>query len=131
MTEQRLAWQGGKCRVPQFWGWGAPAGHCGEAAFGEQLPEAILVRERGFAPYRAQYGNRIPFCCGPCCPNHGGPKEGEPLFFQDGWTNDGRPMWCAVYPDFENLQESPAGFSGNPFEAREKLIAAAKAGAVQ
>jgi hypothetical protein len=39
----------------------------------------------------------------------------------DGYTNEGRPMWCAVAPDFENLQESPAGFDGNPITALANL----------
>jgi len=30
-------------------------------------------------------------------------------------------MWCAVMPDFVNLQESPAGFSGNAVAAVKNL----------
>jgi hypothetical protein len=33
-------------------------------------------------------------------------------------------MWCAVDPGFENLQESPAGFDGNPFVALANLAKA-------
>ncbi len=36
-------------------------------------------------------------------------------------------MWCAVLPDFENLQESPAGFDGDPRVALRKLESAASA----
>lgn len=33
-------------------------------------------------------------------------------------------MWCAVAPDFINLQESPAGFDGAPMKAAENLVTA-------
>lgn len=110
-----LPWEGGKCRVP-MWCMGVPAGFCDEHGFGPQLPRAVL----------AQYRNPdVPYCgVGPCCPGHGGPSEGEPILFMDGTTPDGYPMWCAVYPDFVNLQESPAGFDGNPLVALQNLAAA-------
>lgn len=100
------AWDGGKCRVP-LWMMGCPAGFCGDEAFGPQLPQEVLRDQRGW-----QRGD-APYCFGPCCPVHGGPKKGDPILFQDGLTEQGRPMYCAVMPDFENLQESPAGFDGN------------------
>jgi hypothetical protein len=50
--------------------------------------------------------------------------SGEPIILRDGWTGEGRPMWCAVMPDFVNLQESPAGFSASPFQAVNGLHAA-------
>ncbi len=53
----------------------------------------------------------------------GGPKEGEPILFRDGLTPEGRPMYCAVMPGFENLQESPAGFDGNGIRAIANLRA--------
>lgn len=111
----KLAWEGGKCRVP-MWMMGSPAGFCGELAFGPQLPSEVLRDERGWQD--------SPYCHGPCCPKHGGPKEGEPIVFQDGYTKQGRRMWCAVMPDFENLQESPAGFDGNGNVAIANLRAA-------
>jgi hypothetical protein len=120
VSEKRLAWQGGKCRVP-MWMMECPAGFCDEQTFGEQLPSVILYRERH---YNERY-NRVPYCHGPCCPGHGGPREDEPRFFMDGCTDEGRPMWCCVGPDFENLQESPAGFDGDPFVARAKYLAEA------
>lgn len=101
-------WEGGKCQVPMWMG-GAPSGHCGEQAFGPQLPERLLSETRG--------GRDWPYCYGPCCPKHGGPRTGEPIVFQDGLTPEGRPMWCAVMPGFVNLQESAAGFSGSPVKA--------------
>jgi len=120
-------WQQGKCRVPMWMG-GCPSGHCDKPAYGHQLPREILEREHGYGgPY-----NRPPYCFGHCCPAHGGPKEGEVRFFTDGFSARGYQMWCAVMPDFENLQESPAGFSENPFEARALLKAeVAKIGGAQ
>lgn len=102
-------WKGGKCRVP-MWSMGTPAGFCGEPAFGPQLPKKLLWRMPA-----------IPYCHGPCCPGHGGPAEGEPIIFQDGLTDHGYPMYCAVMPGFENLQESSAGFSGDAEQAIAKL----------
>ena len=104
---------GGKCRVPMWWGCGMPAGHCGEPAHGPQLPREVLWQKRGI---------RDPaFCHGPCCPEHGGPADGEPIVFQGGWTEQGRPMWCAVMPGFRNLQEDAAGFDGDGNRAIAKL----------
>jgi hypothetical protein len=97
----KLAWKGGKCRVP-MWCMGVPSGFCDDEAFGPQLPANVLM----WGPNR-----RLPYCHGPCCPGH-------------GYTAEGRPMYCAVMPDFEDLQESPAGFSGNPNKAIANLRAA-------
>lgn len=115
-----LEWEEGKCRVP-MWMMGLPAGFCGERAFGPQLPRPVLA-QRDYR-YLLDYP---PHCHGHCCPSHGGPKEGDPIIFQDGLTEEGRPMYCAVMPGFVNLQESPAGFSGNPFEALRNLEHATK-----
>lgn len=106
-----------KCRVPMWMG-GLPAGHCGEEAFGDQLPLAVLRADRGFY-------YEPPYCHGPCCPRHGGPRQGEIRIYMDGYTKQGRPMWCAVLPDFVNLQESPAAFDGNPIVARNAIRALA------
>lgn len=108
-------WEVGMCRVPMWMG-GMPAGLCGETAYGHQYPQAYL--------YETRSQRDSPFCSGHCCPAHGGPREGEPIIFQDGWTNEGRPMYCAVMPGFVNLQESPAGFSGNSMQAVKELRAA-------
>lgn len=116
LKDSKLEWTGGKCRVP-MWMAGMPAGFCGEEAFGPQLPIEVLASERGWRR------DDRPYCAGPCCPSHGGPKSGDPIVFQDGYTDKGRPMWCAVMPDFINLQESPAGFSGNAVEAIAALRA--------
>jgi hypothetical protein len=45
--------------------------------------------------------------------------------FQDG------DKWCAVYPDFVNVQESPCGFGDTPEEARSALAAGYRAGEVR
>lgn len=109
-----LEWKGGKCRVPMWMG-GFPAGFCGKPANGPQLPMEVLFWTRAWRK------EDRPYCHGPCCPAHGGPKDGEPILFADGTDERGYRMWCAVMPDFENLQESPAGFDINGNKAIEKL----------
>lgn len=106
-------WQEGKCRVPMWMG-GLPAGFCGEQAFGHQLPARVLWNDRNI--------DRPAHCHGHCCPMHGGPRENEPRIFMDGYTTEGRPMWCAVFPDYINLHESHAAFDGDPIRARAKLL---------
>lgn len=100
------------CRVPMWMG-GSPAGFCDATAYGHQLPEGYLKQTRSLL--------QAPYCFGHACPAHGGPKADEVRIFQDGLTNEGRRMWCAVNPDFINLQESAAGFDGNPVVAAMKL----------
>jgi len=114
ITEKTYAWSGGKCRTAMFWGYGSPAGLCGEEAYGPQLPMDLLKEMHG--PF-----HHPSFCIGPCCPSHGGPRKGDPIVFQDGLTDRGRQMWCAVMPDFKNLQESPAGFSPSGYQAIQNL----------
>ncbi|KKB80818.1 hypothetical protein VW35_01005 [Devosia soli] len=122
-VSQMTAWQGGKCRVPMWMG-GSPSGHCDNIAFGPQYPREYL------AELNVRYLlDRPAYCFGPCCPNHGGPAEGAAIIFQDGYTEQGRPMYCAVMPDFINLQESPAGFSGDARRAVANLKTALAAAA--
>lgn len=120
--KSQAAWEGGKCRVPMWMG-GSPSGHCDNDAFGPQYPREVL------ADKNPRYLlDRPAYCFGPCCPAHGGPAEGEPIVFEDGLTEKGCPMYCAVMPGFINLQESPAGFSGDGRIAiRNLLQAVAKA----
>jgi hypothetical protein len=101
-----------------MWMGGVPAGHCDAPAFGPQYPRTYLAAIDGRYLF-----DQPAYCFGPCCKNHGGPGEGDPIIFQDGYTEQGRPMWCAVMPGFINLQESHAGFSGNPVTAVAKLRA--------
>jgi hypothetical protein len=100
-----------------MWMMGTPAGFCGEPANGPQLPREVLRDQRGWF-------DGGPYCFGPCCPNHGGPRDGEPILFADGYTERGYRMWCAVMPDFEDLQVSPAGFDENGNVAITKLRSA-------
>ena len=123
MTTKTYAWSGGACRVP-MWMSGSPAGFCGDAAYGPQLPRSVLVERSS-----RYLLDRPAYCHGPCCPAHGGPKQGEPIVFQDGLTKEGRIMWCAVMPDFQNLQESPAGFDRNALVALRNLEIAVRAAA--
>lgn len=115
MSAQQV--HGGACRVPMWMG-GCPSGFCGKSANGAQLPREVLYDQRNW-----QRGD-APYCFGPCCPDHGGPRNGEPILYQDGLTKEGRQMWCAVMPDFEDLAVSPAGFDGDGRRAILNLRAA-------
>lgn len=110
-------WEQGTCNVPMWMG-GCPSGHCGEVSNGHQLPERYLWETRGRHP------SSVPYCFGHACEAHGGPSKDEPRLFRDGADDSGRSMWCAVMPDFINLQESEAGFDVNPVVAVDKLRAA-------
>ena len=105
----------GLCSVP-MWRMGLPFGFCDEEAYGERPPGRTHVRWDGYE-YRDDglYAGYVPALA---CPGHGGPKS---RVFKDG------DQYCAVMPDFTNLQESPAGFGDTPEEARAALAAAKKA----
>ena len=92
----------GKCSVPMWTLGGVPAGFCDSPAYGKVHPDTVSY---GYVAY------------GLACPMHGGPDS---RVFMDG------DMYCAVYPDFANLQESPAGFGETPEEARANLKAEAQ-----
>lgn len=113
-----------KCRVP-MWMMGFPAGFCDKPAYGDQLPFEVLRHDQA-----CRYWNRTdaPYCVGPCCPDHGGPRADEIRIFHDGYSERGQRLWCAVMPDFQNLQESPAAFSVNPLAARAELKRLVSAG---
>lgn len=85
----------GSCSVP-MWGNGVPSGFCDKEAYGEHEDSKIYD---GYVPYLA-------------CPAHGGPKT---RVYKDG------NKWCAVFPDFINIQESEIGFGDTPEEARKAL----------
>lgn len=115
-------WEKSTCRVPMFMGMGTPAGFCGDTAYGPQLPQRFfdplgLLRDG----WTGQQLNLWPYCSGHACPAHHGPKEGEPIIFQDGTGQNGRPMYCAVMPGFVNLQESHAEFDQDPRKAVARL----------
>lgn len=103
----------GKCSVPMYQA-GLPNGFCDRPAYGER-PEGRTWED----PYTGQirrydlkYAGYVP---GLACPCHGGPKE---RVFMDG------DAFCAVGPDFVNLQESPAGFGETRAAAIEALKSA-------
>lgn len=98
----------GKCSVP-MWSNGSPGGFCDAEAFGHRPKGKTIVRWDGFQ-YRSDglYAGYVPALA---CNSHGGP---EFRTFMDG------NAWCAVLPDFTNLQESQAGFG----ETKEAAVAA-------
>jgi len=89
----------GKCSVPLTTPGGVPAGLCDSPAYGNVPPNTVSY---GYVTH------------GLACPMHGGPDS---RVFRDG------DRYCAVYPDFANLQESIAGFGETPEEARANLKA--------
>lgn len=99
----------GKCSVP-MWCNGMDAGFCDRPAYGERPPAGKVIRRFDGSDYRLDglYAGYVP---GLACSIHGGPSVRT---FMDG------DAWCAVGPDFINLQESHAGFG----PAREAAIAA-------
>lgn len=100
----------GLCSVP-MWRGGLPAGFCDAEAYGER-PHCKMYRDAWTGrEFRAdnKYAGYVPFLA---CPRHGGPNT---RVYKDG------DMWCAVKPDFVNLQESPAGFGKTPQEARAQI----------
>lgn len=99
----------GKCSVP-MWCMGVPAGFCDRPAYGERPPGQTYYSYGAGREMRldGRYAGYVP---GLACSIHGGPKERT---FMDG------NAWCAVNPDFVNLQESPAGFGAT----REEAVAA-------
>lgn len=100
----------GLCSVPMF-DIGGDAGFCDRRAFGERPPGRKYRDAWTGETYRFDglYNGYIP---GLACPAHGGPNIRT---FMDG------DAWCAVRPDFINLQESPAGFGATREEAIKKL----------
>lgn len=109
--------EAGRCSVPMWMG-GLPAGCCGEDAYGLQIEgqEVRMGRE-----VRRIDGKFNGYAGGLACPRHAGPEKVGPRVFEDGHSESGRQMWCAVYEDFENLQESPAEFHINAWVAVDML----------
>jgi len=100
-----------------WFGYGAPAGLCCEPAYGEQEKGQRRFGEYGpgWNGDRWLHGGvwRDGYCGGGlACYNHGGPKYRT---YMDG------NAWCAVLPDFINLQESPSGWGDTPSEAMKNL----------
>jgi len=99
----------GKCGVPMWYGHGGDAGFCNKEAYGLQVPCDTFIDRDGI---RMRYGGGRSYSGVLCCAAHGGPKVRT---FMDG------NAWCAVHPDFVNLQESAAGFGDTPEAARLAL----------
>ena len=100
----------GKCSVP-MWMMGVPAGFCDEPAYGVPPPSKRYMNYCANEMQRedGRYDGYVP---GLACPGHGGPRSIV--------TKDGN-MLCAVFPDFKNLAESPAGFGETEELARLDL----------
>jgi hypothetical protein len=107
----------GKCSRPMFGAY-APAGFCDCPAWGEQY-----TRGSKHAPYYDApgtpgiHGNYQPYVPAFACDWHGGPSFNGIRFVRDG------NMWCAFRSDFENLQESAAGFGETQALAEADLCA--------
>ncbi len=109
----------GPCSVA-MWSGGLPSGCCGNDAYGVQIEGAM----RYHAPkgYYVRDDNKFAgFAGGLACPVHSGPEKYGPRVFEDGTDKNGKRMWCAVYEDFENLQESPAEFHTKAWVAVDML----------
>ncbi len=99
----------GKCSVP-MWSGGGPAGFCDKDAYGPRAQTVIRCRWDGVVI--ADDGGYTGYVSGLACPIHSGPSV---RVFMDG------DMWCAVLPDFEDLQVSPAGFGKTKEDAMAQL----------
>ncbi len=99
----------GKCSVP-MWSGGCPDGFCDRPAYGEQPPSITRTRWDGHVYH--DDGTFAGYVPGLACPIHGGPRIRT---FMDG------DAWCAVLPDFINLQESKAGFGATREQAINQL----------
>lgn len=99
----------GGCSVP-MWSGGSPDGFCDKPAYGFR-PEGKTHRRWDGFEWRddGKYAGYVP---GLACPCHGGPDS---RVFKDG------NMWCAVWPNFIDLQQSPAGFGETQEIARANL----------
>lgn len=100
----------GKCSVP-MWGGGCPSGFCDRPAYGERLPTRYFRNYSSGGEF-AEDGGYAGYVPALACSVHGGPKS---RVFKDG------SAYCAVWPDFINLQESSAGFGDTPALARAEL----------
>lgn len=107
--EELDAYGVGKCSVP-MWSGGGPAGFCDAPAYGRRMPTTWRRDASGRQyPEDGRYSGYVPALA---CPHHGGPQVRT---FKDG------AAWCAVHPDFTNLQESDAGFGDTPEQSIKSL----------
>jgi hypothetical protein len=102
----------GKCSVPMWSGFGTPDGFCDKDAYGAYI-DGARWRDAWTGQHRRYDGEYAGFVPGLACPMHGGPKTRA---FMDG------DKWCAVRPDFIDLQASVSGWGDTPEEARADLV---------
>ena len=100
----------GKCSVPMWMG-GCPAGFCDKPAYGEppKSPRHWNYCINEMQRDDNRYDGYVPALA---CIGHGGPHS---RVFRDG------NKFCAVFPDFINLQESESGWGDTANEARLDL----------
>lgn len=99
----------GKCSVPMWIG-GCPGGFCDKPAFGKP-PLSREYYNHCSGQHQREDGRYNGYVPGLACIGHGGPRVRT---YMDG------NAWCAVKPDFINLQESIASFG----TTRDEAIAA-------
>ena len=99
----------GRCSTP-MWCNGCPAGFCDEPALGVQEECETFWNESVNEMCRmdGRYNGYVPYLA---CPSHAGPRYRVSM--------DGN-QYCAVFPNFINLQESIAGFG----DTKELAVAA-------
>jgi hypothetical protein len=101
----------GCCSVP-MWQMGMEC-FCDEPAYGVRPPNTEGSWTNAYTGevmrHDGRYNGYVP---GLACYAHGGPRA---RVFKDG------VMYCAVYKDFVNVQESPAGFGETPELAQAAL----------
>ena len=68
----------GKCSVPMYWGYGAPAGICGELAYSER-PESEVYMNYCSGRMQRKDGRYAGYVPGLACPVHGGEKREKVL----------------------------------------------------
>lgn len=100
----------GKCSVP-MWSGGCPSGFCDKPAFGVPPHSPMRMNYCSGQMNREdmRYAGHVPALA---CPGHGGPRS---RVFADG------DAYCAVFPDFINIQESICAFAETPEAARAAL----------
>ena len=89
---------------------------CDEPAWGQQYEVGSPHGPYYDPPGRGPYGRYQPYTPDLACKAHGGPGKNQIRFVMDG------DHWCAFMPDFENLQESNAGFGKTQTEAESDLL---------
>ena len=100
----------GACSVP-MWMNGEPCGFCDKPAYGNRPRSSRFFNYGIMEEQRTdnRYDGYVPALA---CVGHGGPHS---RVFLDG------NAYCAVFPDFANLQESESGWGDTPEAARIDL----------